>query len=557
MARHCVSRQDRIERMFESIGSLDVMPSHPRDVARVVLGLVDVEAGELDEDSLLERIATWEKLIAWAQAQQVSLIAEFGDRVSEKLVIDGVTVEVVAGEEISSALALGPREARERVTIARQLTHGLWETHDALMSGSIDYSKAALMAKELRGQSPQVGFAVEDEVLPWAPRCSRAQLKRRIDKALIEVDPLEADARFERARSERRVCRPRPRANGMASIFMVLPAADAIAIDACVQAAATSRKASGDSRSMDQLRADAMTSMAQHALATGRIGVVEQAEGGQVVDGGGEVSPVRSVEEFRWGVTRSPAVAISVTVPFDYLIDRVGLAGLDWPQLDGDLVAGDECASERPQSSRRPAQSSKFMGHRQGAAARRAASPPTLDGYGPIPQGLASEIALNPTSIWTRIITDPVTGSVLNVGREKYRPPAGLARHVQIRDGYCVAPRCHVRAINCDLDHTIAFEVKGERVAGLGMSGDRAGGDRAGVDGVECGDIDSSDAGSHASPSGGSTSADNLAPLCRYHHRLKTFAGWELVQESPGHFTWTTPHGQVEHVTGEGPEPDF
>ena len=42
---------------------------------------------------------------------------------------------------------------------------------------------------------------------------------------------------------------------------------------------------------------------------------------------------------------------------------------------------------------------------------------------------------------------------------------------------------------------------------------------------------------------GGPTSTDNLAPLCRRHHRLKTHTGWRYAIQRPGHYLWTSPHG--------------
>jgi hypothetical protein len=57
--------------------------------------------------------------------------------------------------------------------------------------------------------------------------------------------------------------------------------------------------------------------------------------------------------------------------------------------------------------------------------------PGELEGYGPIPADLARELAENAT--WRRIVTDPVDGTVLDVGLRRY-PSAGLARHVRERD---------------------------------------------------------------------------------------------------------------------------
>ena len=44
-------------------------------------------------------------------------------------------------------------------------------------------------------------------------------------------------------------------------------------------------------------------------------------------------------------------------------------------------------------------------------------------------------------------------------------------------------------------------------------------------------------------PQPGPTQTDNLACLCRYHHRLKTFTAWHYEMVEPGVFDWTSPHG--------------
>jgi hypothetical protein len=45
--------------------------------------------------------------------------------------------------------------------------------------------------------------------------------------------------------------------------------------------------------------------------------------------------------------------------------------------------------------------------------------------------------------------------------------------------------------------------------------------------------------------SGGPTCSCNLAPLCRFHHRLKTHGGWTYERIAPRIFRWTSPHGHV------------
>lgn len=89
-----------------------------------------------------------------------------------------------------------------------------------------------------------------------------------------------------------------------------------------------------------------------------------------------------------------------------------------------------------------------------------------------------------------------------------YRPSDRLAEIVRARDGNCRFPGCTVRAIACDLDHTVPFD--------------------------------------HAHPeTGGWTVEQNLACLCRRHHRLKTAGLWKVRQLGGGRLEWTTPTGEL------------
>jgi hypothetical protein len=96
---------------------------------------------------------------------------------------------------------------------------------------------------------------------------------------------------------------------------------------------------------------------------------------------------------------------------------------------------------------------------------------------------------------------------VLDVGRKRYRPPTDLTEHVRARDGTCARPGCSAAAESCDLDHTVEFH-----------------------------------------RGGGNTRDDNLGPLCRRDHAVKTDGGFQLVQTEPGVFEWSTPTGHRYRV---------
>lgn len=127
--------------------------------------------------------------------------------------------------------------------------------------------------------------------------------------------------------------------------------------------------------------------------------------------------------------------------------------------------------------------------------------PATLDELGPIDTETARRIASHVPSI-RPILTDPVTGAMLRYGRKTRRVPADLAGWLRIRDGRCRFPGCEKPAAGSDIDHTIA-----------------------------CDDD-------------GCTDHDNLAHLCRHHHRLKHNTGWRMWQHADGVIRWRSPSGR-------------
>lgn len=129
-------------------------------------------------------------------------------------------------------------------------------------------------------------------------------------------------------------------------------------------------------------------------------------------------------------------------------------------------------------------------------------APGELAGHGPIPASMARRIAADTTGTWRRILTDPATGAVLDVGRTSYRPPAALGRHVFARDGTCRFPGCRQPARRCDLDHVRPWPA-------------------------------------------GPTAAANLIALCRHHHRLKHTGRWQVAATDSSVVTWTAPTGHA------------
>jgi hypothetical protein len=80
-----------------------------------------------------------------------------------------------------------------------------------------------------------------------------------------------------------------------------------------------------------------------------------------------------------------------------------------------------------------------------------------VDGWGPTTASHARRLAVTEGATWRRILTDPVSGSVLDVGRTRYTPTAAITDHVLTRDGgRCTRPGCSHQAR--DLDHAEAWD---------------------------------------------------------------------------------------------------
>ena len=99
---------------------------------------------------------------------------------------------------------------------------------------------------------------------------------------------------------------------------------------------------------------------------------------------------------------------------------------------------------------------------------------------------------------------------------DQHDPPPRMREQVILRDRHCVFPWCGRDARRSDLDHTVPYVPPDE-----------------------------------GGPPG-QTNPQNLAPLCRRHHRAKTFTGWTYQRARDGTHTWTSPHGHTWTVGPDG-----
>jgi len=125
-------------------------------------------------------------------------------------------------------------------------------------------------------------------------------------------------------------------------------------------------------------------------------------------------------------------------------------------------------------------------------------NPGELAGYGPVIADVARRVVGNAQdSEWRVTVVDPVSGQPTHAGTTSRRPTAAQRRRT------CIFPGCRMPATRSDIDHTVSVE------------------------------------------DGGQTTDTNLAPLCRYHHRIKHQHDWTYQRRDDGGYVWVTGLGQI------------
>lgn len=376
-------------------------------------------------------------------------------------------------EEISCALRRPHGVLQRQVQHARLLKGPLARTHAELASGRITMQHASALAEQAErmvGIEPIVGSEpmhatacerLQDRVLPHAIKETPSQTRTRARRAVVAIDAAGEHARRQRAR---RGCDVGAYAinDGLAVVEARLPLSEAASIMAMVDGRTRSCVTDGRSRdplwlerhgldigaTIGQLRAAAFVDLMRSSL------VDPGADGS---GGGIETTGTR------------------LTVEVQVVIDAAALA-----EPTAEAVAWTQVGSGAPHAFDRA------------DLARLLADP-------------------NTHATIRRLVTDPITGALVDRGANRYPISSSLAAWISDRDRTCRFPGCTRPAIRCDVDHATDFS------------------------------------------DGGPTTIANTGALCRRHHNRKTHADWTITDSRPdGSCTFTSPTGRIyRHSAGE------
>ena len=353
------------------------------DVGAVFAVLTALDPAALVEDhDVVELIAGLAELRTWLEAHEEAVLLTFARRHHLASAADPTSVilssepgEVTrpfTAEELAPRLGVGPRTVQNRLVLASELLTRFPAAHAQRAEGALTTSKASILVRECTELDTPACARIEAQVLGQAATQSPVQFTRTVRQLIATADPAGAETRHHAA-AARRYVQVSPAADGMAWLTAFLPAPDAVMIHT------------------------ALTAAAQRALTDGSLSDATHSG----------TPEARSTDQLR---------ADLLTWPFHQALTTGVLTG------PTDQPLGRTGGTKAHIHITAPL--TMLMGLSD--------NPAHLHGYGPIPASMARRIAAQGT--WRRLLTDPVTGVVLDVGTTTYTPPADLTRHIHARD---------------------------------------------------------------------------------------------------------------------------
>lgn len=554
----------------------------------------DRPAGAVAAANLVQVIALTDRIASWAQAVQTQAMAAVarpgvaapisdlldltthGGRVSpdgsdpsdilsdndfEATCFDEVSVagtpdwDVLVREEATSlasaevgvALALPPVTAAARLAESVDLVDGHPRVLECWQAGRIDRQRVRAFSGRTAGLDAVIVSEVEAALLSdgggRAGSTTCVTLRRRLEREIARWDPSAGGRRKKLARASRGVFVQRGD-DGMSRFCVDLPAPVALLAHEVMDTVARGLPASaGAGRTAAQLRADVFADIVTQLAAFGRLDLrscpAGNSETGDAADDPGGPENLGDVDS---GADRLLPVgwealgaSVSVVVDADVfsgcasddldvlehaLLERHGDIPADLARAlavsarRARLLTADTPARPLiPENAAGPEQASLGAGDRTAAVADAVADSLSrfcsLDGKVPhagaplrsLDAGRAERhrkpegeppLPLPPPS-------PPTEGR--QIGHWAYRPDRETAERVVHRDRVCRFPGCRRPARQCDLDHRIPYD------------------------------------------EGGPSTYDNLDVLCRFHHRIKTHAGWRAIRLPGNRMRWTSPLG--------------
>ena len=427
------------------IESAIAVPLDASSVASVIDVLASLDVAQLDEAGLLARLRLADRVSSWAQATAATALADYATPVAEE--VERVEPQAAVRRdrhlrlEVRVARGISDDAAGRDIDAARRLAADLAPVRAAWTGGDLSFRHVASFLERTRDHAPATISALLDHLGERMHTTPAHRIGTVVGAALARLDPAGQAARARTARRHDVGVSYRGLPDGLAQVIATHRVEDARALIEHIDSAADDLLAH---RRGCAACAEALPDEIGPARAAAHTAVVLR----QACDhmSSGAVGPAHGAQ-----VTGIPVATTEVQV----VVDLPTLLGL-------------------------------------------ADNPGLLAGQ-PVPADIARELAGRCGSL-RRIVTDPLTGALLDYGTRTYLPDA-LRAFVAARDGTCTSPGCGQPGARSQLDHITPF------------------------------------------PHGPSSPA-NTHMLCKRDHDTKTTGDIEVRRDDDGCTTWTTRHGQ-------------
>ncbi|SDE59776.1 HNH endonuclease signature motif containing protein [Auraticoccus monumenti] len=516
------------------------MTKHRTDAAATLL--VDVRADRAAENAaaarILARAAEWADLHPPVEDDFVASATIGGRPTGAPLAGEG-TPEVDEGciAELAAALRCSTDAGTTLIGQALELRHRLPRLWALVHAGKVAAWQARLVAGRTISLTREAATFVDDQVAAVTGKVGVTQLDRVITTAITRFMPEEAERQRVEAEEKRRfdIFHDQDgRRHGLAEVVGVLDLPDALDLDAAIGAGARMLAEAGIDKSLDVRRSMAAGELARSQpalnLTTSQPGLVDDATTPAASDpmAGGASTATESDVDAHPGSSANARSATNAASPAHARTERDAVSpaspqtgatagspvdSTDQPHHSTNAASITGRAPATPWPGRAPSQVTLYVHLSADALTGGSQRSGWVGNTGiPVTAGQIRDWCGRPDA---KITVRPVIDLNTTATVDGYEVPDRLREHIALRDRTCVFPWCsrpaHPRSTRQRNDGTPTWSTDAD----------------------------------HIEPydTGGPTSTDNLAPLCRKHHRLKTHTPWRYRMLALGHYEWTSPHG--------------
>ncbi|MGL5816449.1 MAG: DUF222 domain-containing protein [Phycicoccus sp.] len=471
----------------------------------VAVGQQLVECGRgLEAAELFELVGELQGVVNAAEGAQ-AVAAGWGARVEERPGPDGLVTnrvhpvgftDAMSGGEVALAAGVSEGVGWRKVRLGAELGERFPRVRDLLVAGEISAVTAHRVLDGCDGLDVDACREVDEQLAPRLADLDPGALARVVRQVATQVAADQVAARVE-ARRRTRCVEVSAGDDGLASWWAVLPTATAAAAWSAVDQLAADYRAQDDTLTVGESRADAfgdllLRNVTVTAKVTLGVPVVTGADVGvgatprpSVPSSTRQRADLRDDDEF---VDHDTGEVIRVADLSPAVRER-----LSWVEVPD---AGHPCGGEPESASVDPR-----YDMRSPVDGGYSVSGVDLPGLGWVdPATVAGILATVPVEVG-RAVLDAGTGTLVSHTTSAYTPTRAMREYVQARDGTCRMWGCSRRATAVDLDHVRPWPA-------------------------------------------GITSPQNLAGLCRRHHRMKQRGRWRYRLRPDGTVDWVSDSGK-------------